>query len=424
MALLGAIHLLRLGVSGLLPPFCAIHFNHLCRESESDYDELLVRDFCLSHSIDFHSFPLEGLKNIPNFEASARRKRLQILSTLPYTFFLLGHHAGDQVENFFIRLFQSNPRHTRFTMRPIQKIGHQFLIRPLLAHLPEMIHPILQQEAIPFRIDTSNQLPITLRNRIRLGVIPTLRDLCPTSRQRILALLKRIEPEKELATPPLSLDPLTCSIASPNTGSFSRVPELIQFYVPGFRARSGLWKSIKSGLSEKRGQWQLEKDLVLTFYHQRLYLYRPSLLSPIPIPTLTPDQITRQFGSFEIRLECSSNLPPQLMLGEEVFPIPAEVLPHQIQCTSAREFTHKHRSLRKQFQNLRIPAHLRDQFPVIVVENRVLGIANKRKTWSLETSANPGCNGTLLLRIRQIRNFPCLVAQEVSDCHNSTLVSN
>lgn len=87
----------------------------------------------------------------------------------------LGHHADDQQETFFIRLLRGAGVTGLAGIKP--RDGN--VIHPLLACTKQEIVTTLEKSGIEFLVDPTNVSDQFLRNRIRMHVIPALRE-CDT----------------------------------------------------------------------------------------------------------------------------------------------------------------------------------------------------------------------------------------------------
>lgn len=108
-------------------------------------------------------------------EAWARSARQHFFSLLQKKYaadcIALGHHADDQLENFFIRLI----RGTTLAGLGGMKIKNGPYIRPLLLIKKTEILTYLNANALAYRLDLSNHSDAFLRNRLRNQVIPALK---------------------------------------------------------------------------------------------------------------------------------------------------------------------------------------------------------------------------------------------------------
>jgi len=84
----------------------------------------------------------------------------------------LGHHQDDQIETFFIRLLRGAGLHGLASIRPQQGA----YIHPLLGITKQEIIAYLDNHQIQYLTDYTNVADTHLRNRIRMNVIPVLKQ--------------------------------------------------------------------------------------------------------------------------------------------------------------------------------------------------------------------------------------------------------
>lgn len=115
-------------------------------------------------------------------EDAARRLRYALLEqervAVGADFIALGHHAGDVSEDVLLRL-------TRGTGWPAlggmaARDDERHLLRPLLATDAQALRTLLVECGIGWREDASNQSRHYKRNRLRLDVLPLLREENPS----------------------------------------------------------------------------------------------------------------------------------------------------------------------------------------------------------------------------------------------------
>lgn len=160
----------------------AAHLNHEWRP-EADQEEELCRTTAQKLAIPFVSAKLSELshsiKNNGSKEDYARNIRRFFLEKIAREYnahkIALGHHAQDQQETFFIRLIRGSSLSGLTGI----KSRNRLYIRPLLTTDKSDILQWLDTHKIFYAIDTSNNSPLYLRNRIRNTVLPTLRE-CDT----------------------------------------------------------------------------------------------------------------------------------------------------------------------------------------------------------------------------------------------------
>lgn len=159
------------------------HFNHQLRGRASDLDEKLVQKYCAQHGLRFEAGrgdvkALAKEKKI-SIEMAARELRLGFLretaQRLKCGKVALAHHADDQVELFFIRLFRGSGGDGLAGMEwqgDFPGAKELKLVRPLLDLEKTRLLEYAKQHQVPYREDATNQDAEILRNRVRKKLVP------------------------------------------------------------------------------------------------------------------------------------------------------------------------------------------------------------------------------------------------------------
>ncbi len=157
------------------------HFNHMLRGEESDGDAKFVKDHCSSLAIPF----VGGEEDVSTWRKKHGGSREEAARTLRYRFFkeeaerlsankiALAHHADDQAETVLMRILRGAGTGGLAGILPVR---NGLYIRPLLFVTQNEIHSYLKKNKLPFREDRSNLEPDCLRNRVRLQLMPELRE--------------------------------------------------------------------------------------------------------------------------------------------------------------------------------------------------------------------------------------------------------
>lgn len=149
----------------------AAHLNHGWRTDAEDdaawcatFAEKLGCRFELGHAREFPT------KHSGSREADARTQRRAFFERCATkhnaTTIALGHHADDQLETFFIRLTRGAELKGLCAMRP--RAG-KYVHALLPVHKAEILAD-LQEDGLAYRIDSTNNEPTYLRNRLREGI--------------------------------------------------------------------------------------------------------------------------------------------------------------------------------------------------------------------------------------------------------------
>ena len=159
------------------------HCNFCLRGAESDEDEVLVAEEARKYGVECYNRRFDTLGEMErtgeSMEMAARRLRYAWFEELcrerGYTVVAVAHHADDSIETFFINLLRGTG--LRGLTGISTRIGR--VVRPLMFASRREILEYAVQNRIPFREDSSNRSTKYLRNKIRLGLIPRIREINP-----------------------------------------------------------------------------------------------------------------------------------------------------------------------------------------------------------------------------------------------------
>lgn len=159
----------------------AVHFNHKLRGAESDADERFVRERAEALGIEFLRAEArtsqEKSEKRRNVEAAARELRYRFFFSLLHRGRLdkvvTAHTANDQAETVLLRLLRGTGTRGLGGVYPILE-GR--IVRPFLNLRREEIEREIQERKLEFRSDSSNRNVHFQRNRVRLNLLPLLKD--------------------------------------------------------------------------------------------------------------------------------------------------------------------------------------------------------------------------------------------------------
>ena len=177
------------------------HINHNLRET-AKRDEDFVRDLCKRENIDFY---------LKNADIKKEKKRLKVSEEeagriVRYEFFhkikeetgatkiATAHNLNDQIETFFIRLLRGASSDGLVSVKPIREDN---VIRPLIETKREDIETYLNLEGQKFVTDETNFETDYLRNKIRLMLIPYLKENFDFSEQVIINTIDLFKKDSE-----------------------------------------------------------------------------------------------------------------------------------------------------------------------------------------------------------------------------------
>jgi len=156
------------------------HLNHKLRGAESDQDEKFSKDLASRCKLKFFSKRIdvkrEAKRKKVSIEEGAREIRYRYLEKLADQIkadrIALGHQADDQAETFLMRLLRGAGAAGLSGIPP--KRGK--IIRPLIQIRREEIEKFLKANRIPYRLDSSNYQTDYFRNKIRLSLLPQIKE--------------------------------------------------------------------------------------------------------------------------------------------------------------------------------------------------------------------------------------------------------
>ncbi len=163
--------------------FGVAHCNFGLRGEASDLDEQLVRDWCATKNIPFHSTTFNTKQSAQDWkkgtQETARILRYewfeQIRKEQGYAKIATAHHADDNVETLLINLFKGTGISGLHGILP----QNGDIIRPLLFATKEMIAEYVTTQNVPYRDDASNASDDYLRNAVRHNIVPAVKEWFP-----------------------------------------------------------------------------------------------------------------------------------------------------------------------------------------------------------------------------------------------------
>lgn len=165
----------------------ALHCNFHLRGEESERDEKFVRHFCNKNDIPLYvcHFDTRTLakEHGVSIEMEARELRYNWFAEqalkLNAEAICVAHHKDDQAETLLLNLIRGTGLRGLSAMHPDRTINGLRILRPLLGITKQEILDYLSSRQQDHVTDSTNLERDALRNRIRLDVLPLLRELNP-----------------------------------------------------------------------------------------------------------------------------------------------------------------------------------------------------------------------------------------------------
>ena len=206
----------------------AIHCNFQLRGEESDRDESFCRRLCDEqqvrlHLVHFDTRAYAQLHKV-SIETAARLLRYhhfaKLCQDLDFSGVCVAHHQDDVAETVLMNLIRGTGIKGLTGIKPLQVMSFPLIaqgdntfqmhvIRPLLCVSRDEIEDFLKQKGQAFVTDSSNLVPDVLRNKIRLKVLPLLREINLTASRNIVETAENLalaEDYIETTLPPAPAD--------------------------------------------------------------------------------------------------------------------------------------------------------------------------------------------------------------------------
>ena len=167
---------------------CA-HCNFHLRGSESDRDESFVRQLCEEQGIPLHVTHFDtstyAKENHLSIEMAARELRYEwfehIRKEIGASIIAVAHHRDDSVETFLLNLMRGAGING---LKGIP-VRNGKIVRPLLSASREDILDYLQAIGQDYVTDSTNLEDEYMRNKIRLNILPAMKEVNPSIMETI-----------------------------------------------------------------------------------------------------------------------------------------------------------------------------------------------------------------------------------------------
>jgi len=174
-----------------------LHFNHSLRE-EADSEEQFIKELCEKEGIKC----ISEKKDVNKFFKGDSLE--QTARNLRFDFFLkcsrqtkikkiaLAHHKDDLIETVLMRMIRGSGLKGLQGFLPKSKFRSLNVIRPLIDITKNDILKWLKDKNMPYCLDKSNFEEKFLRNRIRIKLLPLLKELNPNIIENLSNLSRNI----------------------------------------------------------------------------------------------------------------------------------------------------------------------------------------------------------------------------------------
>jgi tRNA(Ile)-lysidine synthase len=391
----------------------ALHLNYGLRP-DSDQDELTCHELCARLGIELEvERPELGQGNV---QAAAREARYAAAERLRQSrsgdWIATGHTRTDLAETVLYRLVTSPGRRALVGLRPRRGV----VIRPLLSLDRDQVRRLVSEAGLPFRDDPTNAEPLYARNRIRNEVLPVLREIGPEAEATIAETRAELDEEGEALE--RAADELLAQSGAHAAGAIGKdalgsvhpairrlalrrlAERAVGDSVPLSRHRAArIWRLVnqpEGGVVELGGG----VDAQIEGGHVRFM----TGAAGEPAPGRLPVPGSCRFGTWEVRAELSSGVPPAD--GPDLAVLDPDELGSDLIVRAWREGDRMRplglggsKSLQDLFTDRKVPRSLRHALPVVTSEGRIVWIAGVAV--SEEFAAKPGASESAVLSASQ-----------------------
>lgn len=151
---------------------CVAHVEHGIRGKESEEDAEFVRDFCAKNSVEFHQLSINAVSEAEKFkmgiEEYSRKRRYEFFESIPCDKIATAHNLSDSIETVLFRLGRGTGLKGVCGIPAVR--GK--IIRPLIEISSDEIRKYCRENSIEYRNDSTNASDEYSRNYIRNVIIP------------------------------------------------------------------------------------------------------------------------------------------------------------------------------------------------------------------------------------------------------------
>lgn len=174
----------------------AVHVNHNINPKSGAWAHF-CQTFCDSHDIPIIIESGNVSDFGSNMENAARELRHSVFSTIDGPI-ILAHHAKDQEETFFFKLFRGAGIEGLTCMKIDQSINGKTILRPMLSVSRKDINDYVMEHGLGWVEDPSNADSTYDRNFIRTKLIPLILERFPTFSQNLARVMDSLSEAQDL----------------------------------------------------------------------------------------------------------------------------------------------------------------------------------------------------------------------------------
>ena len=174
---------------------CAVHVNHCIRGEEAERDEQFVRSFCKEKNIPLTVFrrdiPRISAETGESTELAARRVRYECFNECQTDKIATAHSASDRIETLLFNLSRGASLKGLCSIPPVR----ENIVRPLIGITRGEIEEYCKENLIDYITDSTNLTDEYTRNKFRLNVIPEFNSINPAFEKNALRCIELLNDE-------------------------------------------------------------------------------------------------------------------------------------------------------------------------------------------------------------------------------------
>ncbi len=189
------------------------HVNHGLRGEIADEEAEFVQHLAKKYKMDFFSTKINLMQSLvakeKGLEAAGREERYSFFERISRKWkadaVLLGHHADDQLENFFIRILRGSGPQGLKAIDSVRTFESGLtVLRPLLSFRHDEIVRFLDSEGQIYCQDESNFEGEYLRSKVRTTLLPMIKELSPGVHHHIRHIQTALQQDEDWIAESLS----------------------------------------------------------------------------------------------------------------------------------------------------------------------------------------------------------------------------
>jgi tRNA(Ile)-lysidine synthase len=207
------LHMIAVNRDKLDKDFKVLHVDHQINRDSGTWAKL-VQDYCVEINMPCEVIRVDVSKWGNNLEQAARKSRYDAFAQQPHDTILLAHHADDQVETFFLKLFRGSGLKGLRCMSTVSECWFdrsKQVARPLLNMTRAQIEDYVRWHSIPHVVDPSNRDISYDRNWIRHDLVPAILERNEIADINILKSISHQQEAYQLIGELADIDKANCS---------------------------------------------------------------------------------------------------------------------------------------------------------------------------------------------------------------------